>query len=348
MKHNLDTNIDYFDRHLDSVRRIVTLACIFLIVLATIPVAIARAVNGWDFASLIQFSSICVLLAVFIYVLAKGYLKTVGVIIYCVDMVLMSVATLDSQGNELVVLFFITPLLVAYLFFPSRNALAISIFSYVYLSYLYFLEYVEVGSPSYHFEIVLLVFAGISSIAGLHVVIGLRHSIEKKLIGAAHTDALTGLPNRMYFDERLAQEFSRADREKTPLCLGLIDLDNFKVINDTYGHECGDQVLIHVARLIDDSIRIEDIVCRVGGEELVVLMPNTMLGEAREILERLRLNIQDASIPWKSDHISLTGSTGLSQYKYPQDKQGVYASADKALYLAKQRGRNQVVSASSK
>jgi diguanylate cyclase (GGDEF)-like protein len=347
VKHHVDTNIDYFDRHLDRIRRNVALACVFLIVLATIPVAIARASNGWDLTSLIQFVCTFVLLAVFIYVYAKGYLKGIGVIIYCVDMVLMSVVTLDTQGNQLIVLFFITPLLVAYLFFSSKSALAISIFSYAFLSYLYFLEYVEVSSPSYHFEIVLLVFAGISSIAGLHVVIGLRHSIEKKLISAAHTDALTGLPNRMYFDERLAQEFSRADREKTPLCLGLIDLDHFKVVNDTYGHECGDHVLVHLANLIDESIRAGDIVCRVGGEELVVLMPNTAIEEAGEILERLRMTIQNASIPWKSHSISLTASTGLSEYKAQRDKETIYTNADQALYSAKQRGRNQVVCADS-
>lgn len=345
MKHNVDTNIDYFDRHLNRIRRNVALVCIFLIVLATIPVAIARATNGWDVASFIQFTSTFILLAVFTYVYIKDYLKIIGVIIYCIDMVLMSVVTLDPQGNELIVLFFITPLLVAYLFFPFKRALFVSIFSYTFLSCLYYIEYVDVSSPSYHFEIVLLVFAGISSVAGLHVVIGLRHSIERQLISAAHTDALTGLPNRMYFDVRLEQEFSRADRDKTPLCLGLIDLDHFKLVNDTYGHECGDQVLVHLAKLIDESIRASDIVCRVGGEELVVLMPNAAMEEAQEILERLRLAIENTSIPWKSHRIALTASTGLAEYTSLQDKDDLYAKADKALYLAKQRGRNQVICA---
>lgn len=285
-----------------------------MIILATIPVSIVRAKNGWDLTSYIQFRSTFILLAVFTYVYTKGYRKIIGVIIYCIDMALMSAVTLDPQGNQLIVLFFSTPLLVAYLFFPFSKALIVSIFSYTFLSCLYFIEYVDVGSSSYHFETVLLIFAGISSIAGMHVVIGLRHSIERQLIAAAHTDALTSLPNRMYFDVRLEQEFSRADREDTPLCLGLIDLDHFKVVNDTYGHECGDLVLIHLAKLIDDSIRATDIVCRVGGEEFVVLMPNTAIDEAQDILERLRLSIEGASIPWESHHIALTASTGLAKY----------------------------------
>jgi diguanylate cyclase (GGDEF)-like protein len=347
MKHNVDTNIDYFDRHLDRIRRNVALACVFLIILATIPVAIARATNGWDLTSYIQFISTFLLLAVFAYVYLNGYRKIIGVIIYSIDMVLMSVVTLDSLGNELIVLFFITPLLVAYLFFPFRKALIVSLFSYTYLSVLYFIEHVDIGSPSYHFDTVLLIFAGISSIAGLHVVVGLRHSIERQLISAAHTDALTGLPNRMYFDVRLEQEFSRADREQTPLCLALVDLDRFKVVNDTYGHECGDQVLSHLAKLIDESIRAADIVCRVGGEELVILLPNTAIEEAQEILERLRLSIANASIPWKSHRIALTASTGLAEYTASQDKEGLYAQADKALYLAKKQGRNKVVCANA-
>ncbi|GEM_PF-1905387 len=345
MKHNVDINIDYFDRHLNKVRRNVSLACIFLIVLATVPVAIARAVDGWDINSLLQLISTCILISVFAYVYSKGYVKAVGIIIYCVDMVLMSVVTLDPQGNELIVLFFITPLLVAYLFFTPRYSCLVSICSYAFLSTLYFIQYVDVGSPSYHFELVLLVLAGISSIAGLHVVIGLRHSIEKKLIDVAHTDALTRLPNRMYFDERLTQEFSRADRDKTPLCLGLIDLDNFKLVNDTYGHECGDSILIQVAALVDESIRAEDIACRVGGEELAVIMPNTPIEEACETLERLRITIRDARFPWKSYLVSLTVSAGISEYKAPMPKDSVYAKADEALYRAKQQGRNLVACA---
>ena len=343
MKHNLDTNIDYFDRHLNKIRRTASHACVFLIVLATIPVAIARVVDKWDIASLVQLVCTLILICVSIYVLSQGYRKTVGIMIYGIDMVLMAIVTLDPQGNELVVLFFITPLLVAYLFFSSRTAFALSTFSYSFLSYLYFLQYIDTESESYAFEMVLLVFAGISYVAGLHVVVGLRHSIEKKLISVAHTDALTNLPNRMYFDQRLAQEISRSEREKTPLCLGLVDLDHFKSVNDSYGHECGDKVLTKVASLISDSIRDQDIACRVGGEELAVVMPSVSHKEAQDILERLRVTIQNTPFLWRSQQINLTISAGLYEYDDLQTKQSLYAKADEALYLAKQNGRNQTV-----
>lgn len=346
MTRYLDTNTDYFERHLDKIRRTVSLACIFLIVLATIPVAIARAKNGWDIATLIQLLSTMALIGIFAFVYFRGYKKLVGVIIYCIDMVLMSVVTLDPQGNQLIVLFFITPLLVAYLFFPARAAFLASVFSYVFLSYLFYVQYLSSNIADHIFEMVLIVFAGISSIVGLHVVIGLRYGIEKKLLDIAHTDALTGLPNRMYFDQRLAQELARSDRDHTTLCIGLIDLDHFKRVNDTYGHECGDRVLTQVAHLIADSIRASDTACRVGGEEIVVIMPNTNIDEAYALVERVRLKIQDLPIEWRQHRLEITISTGLTEYQPRSDHQSLYARADKALYQAKQQGRNLVLCAS--
>lgn len=343
MNHHIDSNIDYFDRYLNRIRRNVSLICIFLIVLATVPVAISRATQGWDIASVIQLICSLILIILFLIVAKSGYLKFIGVTIYWVDMVLMSVVTLDPQGSPLIVLFFITPLLVAYLFFSKKSAFLASIFSYVFLSILFHIQYLQPGKEGYTLELVLLIFAGISSVLGLHVVVGLRHSIEDKLIGVAQTDALTHLPNRMYFNERLDQEISRAKREETPLCLGLIDLDHFKAINDTHGHECGDGVLAHIAKLISSSTRTMDTPCRVGGEEFVIIMPNTNSDEARHLLERLIKLIEESPFKWKTTSLSLTASVGLSELKIHYDH-NIYADADAAMYMAKQRGRNQVVS----
>jgi len=342
MKQNLDTNIDYFDRHLNKIRRSASLACISLILLAVFPVAITRVAGKWDFASLIQLVCSVILICTAIFVFAKGYRKFIGVTIYCVDMILMSTVTLDPHGNELILLFFITPLLVAYLFFTPRTAFFISALSFTFLGYLYFLQYVNVESKTYTYEMILLIFSGISSVAGLYVVVGLRQSIEEKLISVAHTDALTNLPNRMYFDQRLAQEVSRSNRESTSLCLGLIDLDHFKAVNDSYGHECGDKVLIKVASLINESIRDQDVACRVGGEEFSVIMTSVSQPEAQKILERLRINIQNTPITWKSHTLNLTISAGLCEFGEGQSEQDLYAKADKAMYVAKQKGRNQL------
>ncbi len=343
MKHNLDTNIDYFERYLNTIRRKFALVCIFLIVFATIPVALARAINGWDTASLIQFTCTAVLISLFINVYFKGYTALAGRVIFCIDMILMPVVILDPQGNQLIVLFFITPLLIAYLFFSSKTAFILSTLAYTVLSYLYFLQYMNIHSADFVFEMVLLIFSGISCVVGLHVVISLRHDIEKKLMDVAHTDALTSLPNRMYFNVRLAQEMSRTDRDNKPLCLGLIDLDQFKLINDNYGHICGDEVLVQVAKLINNTIREQDTACRVGGEEIAIIMPNVLADEAINILERLCAEIQETPILCAPHSINLTISVGLAEYQAKQDKLQLYAKADSAMYEAKKNGRNQVI-----
>ena len=308
------------------------------------PVAFARATSGWDNASIIQLACTAILLLVFIRVYNKGYAKAAGIIIFCIDVILMSVVILDPQGSPLIVLFFITPLLVAYLFFPSKVAIGLSTAAYLIQSYLYYLQYIDTSSSQYIFEMVLLIFSGISCVAGLHVVIGLRHNIEKRLMSVALTDALTHLPNKMYFNDRLAQELNRADRDKSALCLGLIDLDLFKLINDTYGHECGDMVLEKTAKIINTSIREQDTACRVGGEEIAIIMPNVTNKEATNMLERLRKEIQNTCIVWKGDSINLTISVGIAEYQPLQDKPQLFAKADSAMYEAKKKGRNQVIS----
>lgn len=343
MTHNLDTNIDYFDRHMDMIRRKFSLVCMFLIVLATVPVAIVRAIDGWDLASFVQFVCVLILIVLFVVVYFKGYQTLIGAAIYIIDMVLMSVVILDPHGNPLIVLFFITPLLVAYLFFSSRTALLTSIFSYCVLITLYCVQYINMDAEAFVFEMVLLIFSGGSCVAGLHVVIGLRHDIEDELIGIAHTDALTHLPNRMYFNQRILQEVSRANRESTPLCLSLLDLDHFKMINDTYGHVCGDKILHQIARLINDSIREQDIACRVGGEEIAIIMPNIKSGEALNVLERLRATLAEIIIHFNHHQIKITVSIGFTEYCSDQEVSQLYAQADKAMYNAKEAGRNQVI-----
>jgi len=342
MTHQFDANIDYFDRYLNRIRRNVAMVCIFLIVLATIPVAVSRAAQGWDIASTIQLVCSVVLISLFFYMLFKGYAKFIGAVIYWVDMVLMSVVTLDPNGSQLIVLFFITPLLVAYLFFSKKNAFYSSVFSYIFLSVLFYINFMDPSAASFTLDFVLVVAAGISCVLGLHVVIGLRHSIEEKLISVAQTDALTHLPNRMYFNERLDQEISRAERERTTLCLGLIDLDHFKHINDSHGHECGDKVLRHIAKIISGAIRATDIPCRIGGEEFVIIMPNTDFKEAHISLERLRKLIEGHPFEWKGKPLRLTASMGLSELKIKANKHSIFSEADEAMYLAKKRGRNQV------
>jgi len=170
-----------------------------------------------------------------------------------------------------------------------------------------------------------------------------------KLLGL--TDALTGVQNRRYFEHRCQIEISQARRHKHPLACMFLDIDKFKRINDTYGHQTGDEVLMSVANFIQLQLRVGDTIARYGGEEFIVLLPQTDMYHACQIAERMRGCIAEENIYAQSGHsINLTISIGISMLPIEdpavenhQLADRMVAAADKALYQAKHGGRNQVI-----
>lgn len=156
-------------------------------------------------------------------------------------------------------------------------------------------------------------------------------------------DPVTGLVNRRAFEEALEAEAGRFDRKRRPVAVLMLDIDHFKDVNDTYGHEAGDAVLRGVAETIRSSIRVADVAARYGGEEFVVLLPETRLLEARDAAERLRRAIETLEVAWNTETISITASVGVSSapecVEHPTDMVG---SADAMLYESKAAGRNRV------
>ena len=163
----------------------------------------------------------------------------------------------------------------------------------------------------------------------------------------ATTDALTGLINRREFNRRIAEEFSRAKRHNTQLSLALFDIDFFKKINDTYGHHAGDVILKELGSLISNKTRTSDVACRYGGEEFVLILPETSQVEAFELLDRLREIVAEEIFNKSAKPIKATISVGVAQLDL-SDKTPVdfCERADKALYRAKEGGRNRVERAS--
>ncbi|WP_025855258.1 diguanylate cyclase [Pseudomonas sp. CHM02] len=163
------------------------------------------------------------------------------------------------------------------------------------------------------------------------------HSISTR---AAQTDELTGLMNRRAFFEHAQVLYEQCRHNRQPLCALMMDMDHFKAINDTYGHQAGDQVLRQIGGVISASFRQADVYGRLGGEEFAVLLPNTSLDTARAIAEQLIKAISGlASEPVHG----LTASLGVaSTHARDQDLHGLMNTADKALYRAKAQGRNQV------
>jgi len=162
----------------------------------------------------------------------------------------------------------------------------------------------------------------------------------------AALDALTQLPNRGQFNRHLHLEFARARRHNHPVCLALLDLDHFKRLNDTYGHPVGDRVLEAFSQLIQRTIRESDIPARYGGEEFALILPDTSLAAAQELLERLRRQVAEHVFCLPDTPLTVTMSSGVAQLT-PQipDAMAWVAHADEALYAAKHQGRNRVVAA---
>ena len=165
---------------------------------------------------------------------------------------------------------------------------------------------------------------------------------NRRLANAALTDLLTGLPNRRSAMDQLEQAWSAASRSGLPLAVMVVDIDHFKQINDTYGHAAGDMVLREAAATLRASARREDCVCRIGGEEFLVICPNTDLNSAMKSAERLRANMAAKRMAIGQTEKTLTVSIGVARREPATiDIDALVSAADQALYAAKAAGRNQ-------
>ncbi|MBF0103185.1 MAG: diguanylate cyclase [Desulfobacterales bacterium] len=167
----------------------------------------------------------------------------------------------------------------------------------------------------------------------------------QKMAQMAIKDELTTLYNRRYFDEALQRETSRALRYSNELILCVLDLDHFKRVNDTYGHQAGDMVLSRMGKMLKDNFRQSDLLCRYGGEEFGLIFPNTCIENAFKVCDRFRKELSQVQFDYKGSVFSMTSSIGISnlsttKYKSPEE---LICRADKALYIAKGTGRNQVI-----
>jgi two-component system, cell cycle response regulator len=171
----------------------------------------------------------------------------------------------------------------------------------------------------------------------------LRDNVQAS-IELAVVDALTGLNNRRYFETHLSALVGQAADRGRPLSLMILDIDHFKEVNDTYGHEAGDRVLKGFAERVRKVLRVPDLVCRLGGEEFVIVMPDTPLDIAAKIAERVRIEVEKDRFPVAEDgsRIAVTVSIGLAERGHDGEPDGLFRRADRALYRSKTSGRNRV------
>jgi diguanylate cyclase (GGDEF)-like protein/PAS domain S-box-containing protein len=182
-----------------------------------------------------------------------------------------------------------------------------------------------------------LIYARATDVTTLKRVESERENLLTEVAALARSDVLTGLPNRRALDEQLPREMARARRADSELCLALVDIDHFKIYNDSHGHLAGDAMLRHCAVAWDAELRGEDTIVRFGGEEFLVVLPDTDPEQAAEVIERLR-----AATPGGQ-----TCSAGLAVWDYGEMAEDLVGRADSALYRAKAAGRDRLILAPS-
>ena len=159
----------------------------------------------------------------------------------------------------------------------------------------------------------------------------------------SRTDTLTQVANRLAYSERVEIEFARWQRYNHPLSIALIDIDLFKSINDNYGHTAGDKTLQVIAQHIQSNLRDTDFLARWGGEEFVLLLPQTSSSDLSQPLENIREKIARIPFKFKNKHVSISVSIGATQFSSKDTIESAFERADQALYQAKNEGRNRCI-----
>ncbi|MDR2678930.1 MAG: diguanylate cyclase [Zoogloeaceae bacterium] len=175
-------------------------------------------------------------------------------------------------------------------------------------------------------------------------------ALEQELAQASHLirhDQLTGALNRRGLDETLNKEIARAKRRELPICLSLLDIDDFKKLNDLHGHVAGDEALIHLATVIRENLRPQDTLARFGGEEFVIIFPETDLKEAISAMTRLQRNLTRRIFLHANQRVLITFSAGIAQLQAGESQSSVIRRADAAMYESKKAGKNQVMVAAA-
>ncbi|MDD0838645.1 GGDEF domain-containing protein [Curvibacter sp. HBC61] len=172
----------------------------------------------------------------------------------------------------------------------------------------------------------------------------MQEELDRASSQARH-DPLTGALNRKGLDETLTREIARARRQDTPMCVALLDLDNFKKLNDTLGHDTGDAALLHLVQVARSAIRPQDSLARYGGEEFLVVLPDTDQDKGVEVMKRLQRELTKKYFLKDNEKVLITFSAGVAQVGAEEDTTEAIKRADQAMYLAKRSGKNRVVAA---
>jgi diguanylate cyclase len=174
------------------------------------------------------------------------------------------------------------------------------------------------------------------------------HTLESKLEQMSELvreDQLTGSLNRRGLDDVFEREVARSERRHTPFCIAMLDLDDFKKLNDTHGHLAGDEALVHLVKVVKETLRTMDVIARFGGEEFLIMLPDTPLEEATQTVTRVQRELTKQLFMHNNERLLITFSAGVALRAPNEDQQSLIKRADDALLKAKRAGKNRVVAA---
>ena len=191
-----------------------------------------------------------------------------------------------------------------------------------------------------------MVLCAILMLSFIHLYEARREEAEQKLFTLAQTDALTGLANRANFQSTLARTLAECARSGSGFALVIMDIDHFKVVNDTMGHDAGDHVLQNIGKQLTERLRTTDAVGRLGGEEFGLILRDVKLEDSFQLMDELRQRIADSELPYGDALIRVTASFGIAHYPdHAIEAESLFRIADRCLFSSKRAGRNRVARA---
>lgn len=209
--------------------------------------------------------------------------------------------------------------------------------------YFYFEQLEALNNARTMIDLLNPAFCAVLTVMFMHLYETRRAEAQDKLVILAETDALTELPNRSKFQSTLQRTINEARRSKTPFALVLMDIDHFKTVNDTLGHDAGDAALRHISSLLSERLRGTDSVGRLGGEEFGLILRDVASPSAFQVIENLRQRIEQSAVRYDSHEVKLTASFGIAYWPKDAEKlNDLYQVADRRLYGGKRAGRNTV------
>ncbi len=275
-----------------------------------------------------------------IFLFLSGYFVSLTIVNFFVTVNTGNVYALASVIHWLPILY-----VVSFLFLPSRTAVAASVTIYLAVLAMVVIGLFDLSNQVSNQIKALLYNVSVAHLFYLFCMLGVvqlkteqrKHKIKaEEMERAAHIDGLLGIPNRRFLEKHL----NRLHQEKASMVILLIDVDHFKLINDTYGHWIGDDVLRGVVECLQHNLRPGDTIGRWGGEEFLIVAQDTHLDKAAALAERLRDAVAEETF---GSVVHVTVSIGVSEFCWNEQWDNVFHSVDKALYRAKSSGRNKVV-----